>query len=94
MNIAEIKRRLAAVNPGYTARYVPAADETVDAEIKVVLHGTDTRWATQVGDRGDFFINEYGFNERGDLDSCTEHGMFPNLKQAVLGLCSLLEQQP
>jgi hypothetical protein len=90
MTIAEINKQLATINPGYTARFVEG-DQASDDSIDIYFAGTKTRWAIQVGAL--IGINEYGF-ENGELAWSKDHGFFPNLKRAVLGLCALLERQP
>jgi hypothetical protein len=88
-----LNRQLSAVNPQYSARFVPAPDESVDDEIQILLAGAKTRWAIQIGD-GDFVVNEYGFDANGELEWVKSHAMVSNLKRAGLALCGLLEHQP
>ena len=93
MPISGLNRQLSAVNPQYSARFVPAPDESVDDEIEILLAGAKTRWGIQIGD-GDFVVNEYGFDPNGELEWAKAHAMVSNLKRAGLALCALLEQQP
>jgi hypothetical protein len=88
MNIAAINKQLSTVNPGYTAHFVPAPDETMDNEIEILLHGVKTCWGIQIG--ADYVgINEYGF-EDGELAWSQDHGLYRSTKAAVTKLCTLL----
>jgi hypothetical protein len=91
--LAEVNALLAAVNSAYSAELIPAPDDTVDAEIVVKLAGQRTRWAIQFGDAGHYFVNEYDFDATGEVDSCTNHGMFGTLRGAVVGLCLVLSRE-
>jgi hypothetical protein len=74
--MAAINRQLAQVNPGYTAEYQAAPDATVDDDIGILLHGVATRWAIEIGDGGDYFINEYGFDAQGEVERARGTGCF------------------
>ena len=88
MNISTINKQLATVNPGYTARFNPAPDESVDAEIQILLHGQQTCWGIQIGS-GYVGVNEYGF-EDGEVACSKWHGIYHSRKAAVMKLCTLL----
>ena len=66
---AALLNQLLARFPGYAAKFVPAADATVDDEFRITLHGTDTRWGVQCCEGRDYSVNEYAFDESGELDS-------------------------
>jgi hypothetical protein len=94
---AEINAMLAAVNPAYSAEYITAEDETVDDEIAIHTGphqpGSLTRWSIQIGSTGDFFINEYGFDASGEVNSMTGRGMHQTLRAAVIALCAVLARE-
>jgi hypothetical protein len=90
---AALLNQLLARFPGYAVKFVPAADATVDDEFRITLHGADTRWGVQCCERGDYSVNEYGFDESGELDSVVTHAMAPNLQRAALALCALIERE-
>jgi hypothetical protein len=39
MDLSGLNRQLSTVNPQYSARFVPARDESVDDEIEILLAG-------------------------------------------------------
>jgi hypothetical protein len=90
---AALLNQLLARFPGYAAKFVPAADATVDDGFRITLHGTDTRWGIQCCEGGDYFVNEYGFDESHEVDAVVTHAMAPSLQRAALALCALLERE-
>lgn len=91
MNMGYVNAQLGSVNPAYSARFENAPDFSVDDEIQIYFAGTKSRWSIQIG--ADYYtVNEIGFKD-GEIEWLKDHGMFPNLKRAVLALCAILEQQ-
>jgi len=91
MNMGYVNAQLGSVNPAYSARFEDAPDPSVDDEIQIYFAGTKSRWSIQIG-AGYYAVNEIGFKD-GEIEWLKDHGMFPNLKRAVLALCAVLEQQ-
>jgi hypothetical protein len=91
MNMGYVNAQLGSVNPAYSARFEDARDPSVDDEIQIYFAGTKSRWSIQIG-AGYYAVNEIGFKD-GEIEWLKDHGMFPNLKRAVLALCAILEQQ-
>lgn len=87
--IAAINALLAQTKSGYSARFVPAEDASVDDSIDILLHGAPTRWALQVG-AGYVGVNEYGFDANGEIEWSQDHGTFRTVSGAVARLRQLL----
>jgi hypothetical protein len=84
MDLSGLNRQLIAVNPQYSARFVPAPDESVDDEIEILLAGAKTRWGIQIGD-GDFVVNEYRFDANGELEWAKSHAMGQDARTVASG---------
>lgn len=79
---------------GYSLRWHPAEDSTVDPQYDVLLHGAETRWCIQVGDTGYFGVNEYGFDANGELEWMQDHGIYRSRSAAIKRLRALLKGEP
>jgi hypothetical protein len=91
MNMGYVNEQLANVNPAYSARFEGASDASVDDQIQIYFAGARSRWSIQIG--ADYYaVNEIGFND-GEIEWLKDHGMFPDVKRAVLALCAILEQE-
>jgi hypothetical protein len=91
MNMGYVNAQLGSVNPAYSARFEEAPDPSVDDAIQIYFAGAKGCWSIQIG-AGYYAVNEIGFKD-GEIEWLKDHGMFPNLKRAVLALCVILEQQ-
>lgn len=63
--------------------YEPAEDETVDAQwvLKTPTYAA-TNYAVQCCEDGEFAVNEYFYDSKGQINSCQFHGFFRSMKVA------------
>lgn len=90
---AAVNRALKAHGLPHTAAMVRAEDpQTEDDEIEIRLAGQPTRFAIQLCEvGGGFAVNEYTFDENGELDGVVDRGHCRALAQATAKLCLLLK---
>ena len=78
--------------------FVPAEaeDESVDADVQVLLHGHPTDYAIQVGG-GYICLNQYLYRGEGrtplDLVAARHHGNYGNTREDMRELATELQQQ-
>jgi hypothetical protein len=82
------KQRQRFAKLGLIAKYVPAEDESVDAEIELsTLAGEPTPYAIQVGCCYDvptlYFPNKYFYGADGELNAMLPLGEYRSLGQAI-----------
>lgn len=89
--LTKFNDRLAALKRGYSARYTEG-DHSADAQFEILLHGVATRWAIQIGHcyAG---VNEYGFDENGEIEWMHDHGTYETVDQAARQLLRILAKE-
>lgn len=81
--LAVVNGILAKSDPALEARYVPAEDESVDAEIEIFRAGEKTPIAIQLCLYGEFSTNRYFYDAAGEIEASQMIYFGNNLKTAA-----------